>query len=180
LSVIAHRKPEFFDQVKRLAMQICGADPSPSLYAQAVLIAESELMLRLISIERRAVIEHFRDALAVPGAKRAADIGIARIRLEQTKIAYEEFSQLSAKLAEQGEKSFTVIKPRKCDPGDPPHKFRPPKDLDEYEALQKALPYLERFERYERRAWSRRKKAIRLFTEQRLAERQCISKARGF
>jgi hypothetical protein len=38
-----------------------------------------------------------------------------------------------------------------------------PKDRDEYGALREAMRDLERLLRYERRAWSRRKKAVRAF-----------------
>jgi hypothetical protein len=36
---------------------------------------------------------------------------------------------------------------------------------DEFDAMRLALPDLRRLERYERRAWSRRKRAIRDFIE---------------
>ena len=42
-------------------------------------------------------------------------------------------------------------------------KYDPLKDRDEYEAMREAIGDLERLRRYERRAWSRRNRAIRGF-----------------
>jgi hypothetical protein len=85
------------------------------------------------------------------------------IRSQQGRLAYSEFSQLKTKLINQGEELFTLIQERKCKPGEPTWKFEPPKDRDEYEAMHEAIPDLNRLLRYERRAWSRRKRAIGVF-----------------
>ena len=44
-------------------------------------------------------------------------------------------------------------------------KFTPSEERDEVDALREAMPGLNRLARYERRAWSRRKRAMRNFTE---------------
>lgn len=165
LSAVSRRNPAFFDQIEQIAKAICGDDHNPSLFAQAVVIAENELMLRCISTERVAVIERFRDPYASPIGKRGADIPMAKIRIQQRDLAYNEFSQLVAKLISQGEEVFFEIYPRRCEPGEPVCKYEPLKDRDEYEALRAALPDLERLRRYERRAWSRRKRAVRELIE---------------
>jgi hypothetical protein len=164
LSTVSYRNPSFFARIEQSAKAICGTDQNPALFAEAVVIAENELLLRFISIERAAIINRFRDPFATSARKRASDIPMAKIRFEQGKLAYEEFSQLYAKLVSQGEKVFTFIEPRRVEPGEPVYKYEPPKDRDEYEAMEAALPDLRRLSRYERRAWSRRKKAVRIFT----------------
>jgi hypothetical protein len=45
----------------------------------------------------------------------------------------------------------------------PPPNGRQIEERDEFEALQEALPDLKRLDRYERRAWSQQKRAMRNF-----------------
>jgi hypothetical protein len=44
-------------------------------------------------------------------------------------------------------------------------KQKPTKSRDEFDAMRRAMPDLDRLARYERRAWSRWKRAIRDFIE---------------
>jgi len=43
--------------------------------------------------------------------------------------------------------------------------WRPPKERDLDQGMQAAMPELKRLERYERRAWSRRHRALKCFTK---------------
>jgi hypothetical protein len=162
LSAVSHRNPVFFDEVEQIAKAICGDDQNPALFTQAVVIAENELILRCVAMERVALIEKFRDPFFTSTAKRAADIPMAEIRIRQDEIAYNEYSQLMAKRESRGEGIWVLVPPRKCEPGEPAYKYEPLEDRDEYTAMQQAMPDLERLSRYERRAWSRRNRAIQL------------------
>jgi hypothetical protein len=81
---------------------------------------------------------------------------------KQRDLAHSEFSQLKAKLIAQGEEVISFMQARKPK-ANANWKYEPLKDRDEYEAMREAIGDLERLRRYERRAWSRRNRAIRGF-----------------
>lgn len=163
LSAVHRDNPKHLEQIEQMAKAICSGDPNPQLHEQAIIIAENELLLRYISAERAVLIEKWRDPLATSAKSRSA-LAMAKHISRQTDIAYYEFSQLKAKLLKQGEEIFTFIEARKCEPDEPPWRYEAPQVRDEFEAMQKAMPELERLKRYERRAWSRRKRAISMFS----------------
>jgi hypothetical protein len=163
LSTVSSRNPSFFARIEQTAKAICGDDQNPALFAEAIVIAENDLLLRLINTEKAAIIDRFRNPYATSVGKRTADIAMAKILIRQRDLAYDEFSQLHPKLVSQGVYIFTFLGPRKVKPEEPVYKYEPLKDRDEYEAIQVALPDLSRLLRYERRAWSRRKKAVQMF-----------------
>src|SRR5262249_39741819 len=164
LAAVSHRNPALREQIEQMARAICDDDPNPLLFEQAVVIAENDLLLGHVTAERAARIERLRNRMVMPLTKKG-DIGLAmaKIRSQQGRLAYSEFSQLKTKLINQGEKLFTFYQGRNCDQGEPTWKYESPKDRDEYEAMHEAISDLERLLRYERRAWSRRKRAICVF-----------------
>lgn len=164
LFAVAHRSPALFEHIEQLAKAICGKDENPLLFRQAVVIAENDLILRSIGTERVALIERLRNPFATPPAKRAADLPMARLRVRQMDLAYKEFSQLTAELGSQGQEMFTSLTPEKCNPRKKTYKYEALKDRDEFQAMHEAMPNLVRLQRYERRAFSRRNTAIRMFT----------------
>lgn len=122
LSAASHRNPALLEQMARV---ICDGDPNPSLFAQAMVIAENEMLLRCINDERTALIERLRGPITIERAKSGVGVAVAKVSDEPT---------------------WTDGRPK-----------------DGYKAMHEAIPGLERILRYERRAWSRRKRAISMF-----------------
>jgi hypothetical protein len=173
LSALSHRDPAIVAEIELMAKAICGDDTNPLLLDQAVVIAENEVLLRSVRMQKLAVIERLYDPWICSLSKGPRRIlAMARLRFRQDKIAYDEFSQLVTKLRKRGEKFFTIFEPREVKPDEPVVRYEAIKDRDEHDALQEALPDLVRLLRYERRAWSRRKRAIRLFVAIKLTSRQ--------
>ena len=80
--------------------------------------------------------------------------------MDQTRLADSEYSQLIDQLQKKKAKFFAPWPPRKLNPNEPIWKYEEAKDRDEVEAMDAALPDLERLLRYERRILSRRKRAV--------------------
>lgn len=139
---------------------ICCGDADPLIVEQATIIAESTLLLRMVRDQKMAAIERLRDPLEVPLAKGDNRVAAANAVLQQTRIAFNELSQLMAKLIKEGTTFYASFRPEQFGPDEPAWRYEPLELRDQHEALCEALPDLERLLRYERRALSRQKKAI--------------------
>jgi hypothetical protein len=170
LAAITQRNPALFPEIERMAKALCGDDKNPFLFEQALTIAENQLVLRCVRAERIAMIERLRDETATP-LRRDKSLAQASMRFRQAKLAYERLVQ--AKAAENSAGNSTS---KAGGTEDSTHKQQDtetkpacePKLItlrDEFDAMLCAMPDLDRLERYERRAWSRRKRAIRSFIE---------------
>jgi hypothetical protein len=175
--------------VERMAKAICGDHASPALYEQAVTIAECEMVLlklraaRVAAIRRHGIVgreleRRNRDPCFIneltfamealvggelrPAIKllnrqaRALRAAVAQCKVGTTKIDPEGSSQAASL---QSSLRLTTGRVRQqageVDPG--------PQPREEADALVYALPELVSLERYERRAMSRRRRAIRMF-----------------
>jgi hypothetical protein len=156
------------EQLKQLVDAICEGDDDPLLRQQAAMIAENQLWLSCIMAEKVALIERLRDPAAYALGH---DATMARARALLRKVAIAD-RQLKA--------VYQLIEKTKAAGRDPERERIPPEledawplwgseettedaDRDDYEALREGIGDLERLLRYERRALSRRKKAIRGF-----------------
>jgi hypothetical protein len=170
LAGFGYKNLAFFEQIEQMAKAICRGDDNPLLLEQAQLIAESEFLLRCVRAERVSVIERLRDATAIPLAKGDNSLALGKARFHESKLAYPELL-----------KTRTVVEKLYAEHKDP--EYEPlsestkstwnrtlPKERDEYDALWEAIPDLNRLLRYERRAWSRRKRAVREFIAIRATE----------
>jgi hypothetical protein len=163
LSALRHQEPAVDVEVEQMAKAICGNDTNSLLFEQAVVIAESELWLRSIRMQKIAVVERLNDPWLCSLSKGDRRTEMANFRSQQTKIAYAEYSRLYAKLHKQGEEIFLIIPPGEVRPDEPLLRYEPVIERDEHEAIQEALPDLTRLLRYEHRALSRRKRALYQF-----------------
>jgi hypothetical protein len=173
----------------RSSTAICTNKTNPLRLEQSIIFAESEYLLRCIQRERIAIIERLSNASLQPLVR--GDIGpaLAEARLEQSKLAFEELVKLRPSVAEKGlldayfgdesaNPSVGQERPDQAAPSDAsrlsdasgrnradaatdPLITTRPGERTEAEALLLALPDLARLDRYERRAWSRRKRALR-------------------
>jgi hypothetical protein len=165
LSAVTQRNSVRFAETERIAMAICSGESDPLLFEQALVIAESEVLLRSVRAERVAMIERLHDGTAIALAKGDNSMALAKARLDQGMLAFDELDRIRIRLGltNDGLPIWTPeLEDRPLEPGWRP---APPKIRDEVDAFFEALPDLERLDRYERRAWSRRKRAIRNFME---------------
>jgi hypothetical protein len=133
----------------------------------------NEFVLRCVSAERIALIERRRVPRIQPIVQGDNSLALAEARFEQGKRTYANL----VKLYPQAEKSLTefqmkiheFVKEEPTEAGTEstggPHPKATVGERDEYEVLRLAMPDLARLARYERRAWSKRKKALRRFVE---------------
>lgn len=174
--------------VERLAKVLCGDHQNPSLLAQARLIAEGDLVLRVIRAHKLAVVERLCDPNAAPLASGDNSMAWATARVEEGKLAQEEIDRRIPGVLEKykdqlppvdeliqlcsTEEIMAILMDLLEPPVDSIEDSQPNDtfedqatnpERDEYEALEKAAPDLESVERYERRAWSRQLRAIRDF-----------------
>jgi hypothetical protein len=147
-----------------MARAMCGDDIDPLLFEQAQVIAESELLQRCVRAERIAVIERLRDVTAVPLAIRDDSMSRAKARLLQMELAAAELDLLRARFdAMTAEEQTKLNEEYDRELDELESKTLPIAERDEVDAMREAMPDLERLARYERRAWSRRKRAMRSF-----------------
>src|SRR5262249_20665406 len=175
LAAITRSNPVIFPEIERMAEAMCAGHRDPFLFEQALIIAESDYLLGRVRAERVLMIERLRDSTAIPLTKRVNCVALVEPRRQQAELAWDEITRIKARFGMSEEELHLPL-------GDP-HKMRrlgsepacgwrpaPPVERDESDALCKALPDLERLARYERRAWSRRKRAFRRFIEINLNE----------
>jgi hypothetical protein len=92
----------------------------------------------------------------------------AKARLGQAKLRYRRLVQAKAKkiaTTTGNEKNSLQEQESEAAQSQPTRMQRPIKSRDEFDALRLAMPDLDRLGRYERRAWSRQKRAFREFIE---------------
>src|SRR5437762_2138159 len=97
LSTVHRHNPVHTQAIGRTARAICEEGPSSDRFEHALIIAESEILLRFVRREQVAVIERLRDMTAVPIRRYWSTLSQARARLQETEVAYAELCRLQAK-----------------------------------------------------------------------------------
>jgi hypothetical protein len=167
LAAITRHDPTLFPDIERMAKALCNGDANPLLLEQALVIAENELVLRSVRAEGVAVIERLRDVTATPLSKRDNSLARAKARFRGAKHKYKWWLVRAKAKNTAINNPHEQVSPPEQQGGaaQPRGKQKPTKSRDEFEAMRHAMPDLDRLARYERRAWSRRKRAIRDFIE---------------
>jgi len=170
------------DAVDRLAQAICRGKDDAELLVAARAIAETSFVLHAIRQQKIIAIERLKDATAIALRKGDNSFILAKARFLEAWIAYREIQ----KLVPQVMKKYEVKIPHTDLDGDivpveikalveEPTDEEQERALEfarceiqrqqrnEYDAVEGAIPDLIRLERYERRAWSRQKRAIQQF-----------------
>ncbi len=160
--------PVMAEQIEEMVDAICARDDDPLLRQQAVMIAENQLWLSCVKAEKVALIERLRDptAFALANDTRVAR-GKARMRLFD--IADSQLVTIDAlmqKTVAAGRDPEREPIPPELEAAWPPPWVKvisEDAERDEHEALREGICDLVRLLRYEQRAWSRRKRAVRGF-----------------
>jgi hypothetical protein len=196
LSATINRRPAPSGAIERLALAICGQDADEALLEQARIIAANEFTFRAINAQKIAMVERLRDHTAIALAKGDNSLELAKARFMQAWLAHREIEALIPKIREKYKDQ--IRRPAKSTNGleletgmipinikallseepvsveakhhavDVARKLINAQERDEYEALEEGVADLVRVDRYERRAWSRQKRAIRSFMNLRL------------
>jgi hypothetical protein len=166
LAALTH-KPAAFAEVERMAKAICNGNTDPLLFEQALVIAENEMVRRCVRAEVIAMIERLRDITLKP-LSRDNSLARAKARFGQAKLRYRQLVQAKAKkiaTTTGKEKNWLQEQKSEAAQSQATRMQKPIKSRDEFDALRLAMPDLDRLARYERRAWSRQKRAFREFIE---------------
>jgi hypothetical protein len=178
LAAISRYNPAYFPEIDRIAKAYCEGDNDPLLFEQALIMAECDLILMYVAAERLAAIARMRDPKAIPFSDTKASLARARARFAQAKFAYAKLVKEKAATASKsamnlGRKSAGTGLEKKATPNtsnlnaapNSPNKVATqPRKYDEVEGMLRAVPDLKRLERYERRAISRRNRAMHEFS----------------
>ena len=170
---------------ERLAGAICDGDEDPVLFTAALAIAENELVLDAIRRQKIIVIERLRETTSIALRKGDNSLTVAKARFLQAWLAHREIGLLVPKVmkkyqdqltpAFEGDDGVVPIRVKalleESEPNEEEHQRVlelarteiARRERNEYDALEEAVPDLIRLERYERRAWSRQRRAIREF-----------------
>jgi type II secretory pathway predicted ATPase ExeA len=150
-----------------MAKAICNGNTDPLLFEQALVIAENEMVRRCARAEVIAMIERLRDITLKP-LSRDNSLARAKARFGQAKLRYRQLVQAKAKkiaTTTGKEKNWLQEQKSEAAQSQATRMQKPIKSRDEFDALRLAMPDLDRLARYERRAWSRQKRALREFIE---------------
>jgi hypothetical protein len=170
------KDPALSGQIKQLVDAICHGDDDPLLHEPAVAIAESQLWLSLIGHEKLAALERLRDPEEDALTGRFNRQGLAKIkakldlRWRAVDAADPQLIEVNALLdatKRAGRDYEREPLPAHLEAAWPPAFLKAlnenRKERDEYQVLREGIRDLERLLRYEKRAWSRRKKAVHAF-----------------
>jgi hypothetical protein len=138
-------------EIECIALAICGEDKNPLLLEHARVIAEAQMVLDCASAEQIALIEYNRDPGLAPCGSDPLMQAEAKFRRELLR---------SPILMEAIIKNF--VKNRAAGSASKPE---PGRLRSEVEVMADVMPEFQRIGRYERRAWSRRKRALLRFIE---------------
>jgi hypothetical protein len=166
LAVAKYLNSELPPDIELMAKAICGDDTNPLLFEQALVIAESDMVLRYVRAQWVAAIERLQNVTARPLAKGDNSLALAKGRVREMELAWAELVPLKAKFDAMPAGEVTkLLEEWERQESESTCERLPIEERDEFDAMREARPDLDRQARYERRAWSRRKRAIRNFME---------------
>lgn len=196
LAAMTYRDPVPTSELERFARTLCGDDSDPVLFEHALTIANNELVLRAIRAQQLAVVERLRDPSAIALARGDNSIALGEARFRKCEEAFDLAFVLRDRLLEKYKDKLPPPIVADCfsemDELIPPHlemflqeqsepepksskmegaATRSPQrvvERDNSVAMQEAALDLVRLDRYERRIWSRQKRAFQAFIEHKL------------
>jgi hypothetical protein len=201
LTAKQHRPTVPPDAVGCLALAICGGQDDAELLAAARAIAENEFVRSAIRQQKMIAIERLKETTAIALRKGDNSFTLAKARFMEAWLADREIQKLVPQVMKKYESEMlpplqasdwddiVPIRIKALLADEEPSEEEEHRALEiarqeirrqqrnEYDAVEEAIPDLIRLERYERRAWSQQKRAIRefvliQFTRAMLASRQ--------
>lgn len=164
LNTISYRNSEFAREIEVRARALCEGDANPYLFHHAIRVAECDVVLCCVRRQRVEVIERCRDGRNIAYSKGDNSFALAKLRAAKTELAFTELERMGINIYD-----FNTVKQHlKAEGADSEHQQYPPlmplvKERDDVEAFFEAIPDLKKLDRYERRALSARKRALRDF-----------------
>jgi len=153
--------PLFVQQSRKLALALCGGQDNGPLFDRALKVAECDHAYRRVQAHRLVVIERLWDPFAIPFSKDNFKtlkrvLGILDTQIDlATRDHLRLFTKVEGKTYSPLYIDKTNLRKRS--------KYEPLPHRNEFQMMKAASRDLARIERYERRAWSRRNRAIRGF-----------------
>jgi hypothetical protein len=95
LAAISHGQSVRSSKIAHFANAICGDDSDPALLAQAEVIAQNEMVLRVIREQQIALVERLRDPTAIALTKRNNSLKLAKARSLQARAAAKEITRVA-------------------------------------------------------------------------------------
>jgi hypothetical protein len=160
LTKISRRNSVYADEIKEMANAICEGDDNILLLEQALIIAECEVLLRCINSQSVQLVERLRHSVALPIAQGTKCAKLLSARLHQD---WRDITFLEIQFAAYNKDQLAGAKQGLQPPDKSSWSFTFVNERDEYSAFCEAIPDLQRFARYERRARSRQKRALNQF-----------------
>jgi hypothetical protein len=161
LAALTHRRSSISQETEQMAKALCGVDDNPLLFEQALIIAENELLLHCIRVQRIAAIERLRDSTQIPLAKGDNSPALAQAKSDEARLASAEIDKM---MVQYGFADLIRVPCDVLEEAPPGPEWRPQRqERNDLTALLEALPDLNKLASYERKSWSRRKRALRDF-----------------
>jgi hypothetical protein len=138
--------PALFPEIERMATAICNGDVDPLLFEQALVIAENELKLRCVRLERVAVIERLRDVAARPLSKRDSNVTRAKARFRAAKFQYRRLARAKVEKAavnngQARDSTRDSTQKQASEPAQPTRKQKPNSHLRRLQSRRAAAGY---------------------------------------
>ena len=171
LNLINRHYPQYAPAIEEIAAGLCGGRQDGELREHALTIAECDLVLASARAQAALITDRFRDATVLSHTKD----GKSYLKtLKATFRRCKDYDKLYAFYTRKRRKETEIE--RKIKGRELFKAFWDPAARDDTEAIRAAASDLLRLERYMRRAWSRRRKALRAFVL-RLKELQPVNLA---
>jgi len=167
LSTVSRFNPVHYEPIADIAQMICEGADDPDLIEAAWTIAECDVQHSLIEAEIVGIVGRFSDPAAVPATGRDKSLRLGRERFRQGKAMYASLEPETEPETETKKRRIRKL-PRLSH-----FEFRCPWPVgvrfdierEEIDAFEAAWPDIKRLLRYDRRAWSRRRRAVDAFIE---------------
>jgi hypothetical protein len=95
------RLPPPAADIEQFVRALCGNDEDPELLTAARAVAQSELILRAIGVQKLAVVERLHEPTAIAFRKGDNSLELAKARSAETRLAYDQLMTLIPHLLEK-------------------------------------------------------------------------------
>jgi hypothetical protein len=180
LATVEQGHPQYAPEIEEISKHLCGDSRSADqdLYQAALRFAQSEFLWRCVRAEKVAVVERLWTVRSLALAKGDKGLALGKARAQEAELAYDELVAMDPALPDKGLIQFwlettvdTEVRVSKNVRSPRPLAELFPEGRSEVDALVEALPDIRRLGRYERRAWSRRKRDFKVYTDMKVQSR---------